>query len=172
MIFKTICEECGKEFIGDDCIDECTRHELIQHHNVEEIFKARLEEVLLEMDKKYGTKTTYKFEDTFIYSDYCDGAGSVLYCFNINNEKIDNQRFEIDTYIYGDDKKSVVPTFDRIKEEIEIHYQEKGVYEGKVEYKDYYDGLYIDDYTVGGCYLKHIFKDLVGKKVKIEVLDD
>ncbi|HGD0580666.1 TPA: hypothetical protein ACH354_002329 [Clostridium perfringens] len=172
MIFKTICEECGKEFIGDDGLTCCVEHELIDHLNVDCIFKERLEKVLQELDKKYKTKTTYNFDGITVYDDYCGNIDNISYYFSIDNDRIDNSNhnFQIDTY-WGDNTK-VIPTFDRIKEEVEIYYQEKGVYEGKVEYKDYYDGLFIDDYTVGGCYLKHIFKDLVGKKVKIEVINE
>lgn len=172
MIFKTICEECGKEFIGDDCIAECTRHELIQHHNVEEIFKARLEEVLLEMDKKYGTKTTYKFKG--IDCKDCEGnsySDIVEYEFSMSN-KYFSISLDVDTFYEEDNRQA--PSIEIIKNKVDKSFKEyiKQAYEGIVEYAKCWNGVKIDDYMIDGCYLKYIFKELVGKKVKIEVIND
>lgn len=169
MIIKTICEECGKEFIGDggEIKKNCVEHELMEHYNADKIFKERLSNVLYSLDNCYQTKTLYQFKGVSVYEDYYGGIENVSYYFNINNDKI-NKDLQIDVYDY-----TKIPTINDIREIIEKYFKSniKKYYEGVVKFEDFCGGYGADDYILDGQYIRQIFNELLDKKIKITIIE-
>ena len=169
MIIKTICEECGKEFIGDggEIKKQCAEHELTEHYNADKIFKERLRYALSELDNCYQTATSYQFKKVSVYEDYYGNIENVSYYFSISNSEF-NKGCEIDVYDYKN-----IPTVRDIKEEVEKYFKSniKKHYEGVVRFEDWCGGHGADDYVIDGQYIREIFSELLDKKIKITVIE-
>lgn len=169
MQIKTICEKCGKEFIGDgtEVKRTCIEHEVLEHFNAKVVFKERLEEVLCILDKHYKTETSYLFKDLSIYMDYCGSFDNISYYFNISNNNL-SKDCVIVVYDY-----TKIPSITEIREHIEKYFKSnvKKYYEGIVQFEDFCGGDGADDYILDGQYMRDIFKELKGKKIKITIVE-
>lgn len=169
LIIKTICEECGKEFIGDggEVKKKCVEHELIEHYSADKLFNERLNNVLLDLDTHYKTKTSFSFKGVSVYEDYYGGIENISYYFNISNDNL-NKDLQIDVYDY-----TQIPTIRDIKNAIEKHFKAniKKYYEGIVKFEDFSGGNGADDYVLDGQYMRSICQELVDKKIRITILE-
>ena len=176
MIKKAVCDKCGREFIEvvedgivNNIAKECLEHELVEHFNVNKTFETELVKAISKLDSVYNTTTKYEFKDVSVYENYYNGIEKIEYTFKIENEKIKSK--EVDIVIY--ENYTIVPTSEKISKIIEKHFKSsvKKYYEGVVEFEEWCGGNGADDYVLDGDYMNSILRELLGKKIRILVLD-
>ncbi len=177
MIKKVVCKYCNKEFIKDNYeyyryLSECAEHEM-SHLNLKEEFKNNLISALNSMDKKYNCESNYWSctVDLYYYSNYNnDDPSAVSYTSCFDSNKFEKKKITINVDY---DNLEHVPTENEIIQRIEKYYvsEIKKEYSGIVEFEDWCGGYGADDYVLNGQYIKNIFEQLKGKKIKITVLD-
>lgn len=171
------CQYCGKEFVKkeedyDDYVRECALHE-IEHLHIKEQFENNLQDAIKVLNHKYDSTSDYKNYNLDVeqLGYEVDDINYIIYNFELTIDK----NIQKDIQIYGKykDFKNCLAT-QEIIDEIEKYYKSniKKMYEGKVTFEDWLGGNGANDYVLDGQYMRDIFAELLGKKIKITVVDD
>ncbi|WP_039230611.1 hypothetical protein [Clostridium haemolyticum] len=171
------CQYCGKEFIETEedygeYIRECVLHE-IEHVHIKKCFEENLKNALRILDRKYNTVSNNENYNIDAISTGYDNNDINYIAYNFT--LIINKDIYKDIELWGGHREfKHCPTIQEIINEIEKYYKSniKKTYEGVVTFEDWMGGNGANDYVLDGQYTRDIFKELLGKKIKITVVDD